>query len=388
MVEAVRRGNSFRAVARQFRVSLRTVQKWVERARGKRLDRVDFSTHSTRPIRIARKTETTIEQRILSLRTELRQQSALGEYGAAAIRRHLIDSAEIAEAAVPSERTINRILERHGVFDRTRRIRRAPPPLGWYLPEVAATDAELDSIDLVEGLALRGGTQIEVLNLTSLHGGLVNSWPHSGPTRAVMVVECLLEHWREFGLPSYAQFDNDTRFQGPHQHSDVISRVMRLCLSLRVTPVFAVPREHGFQNAIESYNARWQAKVWLRFEHTSEQALAVASGHYVDAVRQRSAARLDAAPTRRALPNNWTLDLQKHPTGRVIFLRRTSEQGRVALLGHSFDVSSTWVHRLVRCEIDLTKHRISIYALRRSQPEHQPLLAEHVYRLPKKPFQE
>jgi hypothetical protein len=39
------------------------------------------------------------------------------------------------------------------------------------------------------------------------------------------VVECLVEHWREFGLPGYAQFDNDTIFRGPHTHPDVVRRV-------------------------------------------------------------------------------------------------------------------------------------------------------------------
>jgi hypothetical protein len=292
------------------------------------------------------------------------------------------------ETAVPSERTINRILERHGIFDSRRRIRRTPPPPGWYVPEVAAGRAEVDSIDLVEGLALKGGIQIEVLNLISIHGGLVNSWPHSGSTRATMVVECLIEHWQAFGLPGYAQFDNDTRFQGPHQYPDVISRVMRLCLSLDVTPVFATPREHGFQNAIESFNGRWQAKVWARFEHDSQESLLATSARYITAVRQRTAARQDAAPTRRAFPKNWSLDLQKHPSGVIIFLRRTSDTGTVQLLGHTFTVTERWAHRLVRCQVDLRTHRIGFYGLRRSHPQEQPLLAEHEYRLPKKPFQE
>lgn len=388
MVEAVRRGRSQRSVAREFHVSLRTVQKWVVRAEGRRLDRVDFSTRPSRPGRVARKTDHVIERQILQLRSELREQSALGEYGAAAIRRHLVDVGGVSASSVPSTRTINRILERNGVFDGKRRVRRPAPPVGWYLPDACQRRAEIDSMDLVEGLALKGGIQIEVLNIISVHGGVVNSWPHSGSTPASMVVERLLEHWRQFGLPSYAQFDNDTRFQGPHQHRDVISRVMRLCLSLGVTPVFAPPREHGFQNAIESFNGRWQAKVWLRFDHDSEEALVGASHRYIVAVRQRSVARTDAAPKRRPFPSTWRLDLQKHPRGTIIYLRRASEQGRVELLGRTFDVSTDWPHRLVRCEVDLRARRIRIYGLRRQQHRVQPLLIEHAYQLPKRPFQE
>src|SRR4029453_6505337 len=97
---------------------------------------------------------------------------------------------------------------------------------------------------------------------------LVGSWPGAA-IHASTVREAILGHWRQFGLPDYAQFDNDTRFQGPHQHPDVISSVMRLCLSLQVVPVFVPPRETGFQATIESFNGRWQAKVWARFHHES-----------------------------------------------------------------------------------------------------------------------
>ena len=37
-------------------------------------------------------------------------------------------------------------------------------------------------------------------------------------------MKALTEHWRIFGLPAYAQFDNDTRFQGAHQFRNSIER--------------------------------------------------------------------------------------------------------------------------------------------------------------------
>ena len=49
MVAAVRRGQSLRAVARQFGVGVATVAHWVERTKGQRLDRVDWSDRSSVP---------------------------------------------------------------------------------------------------------------------------------------------------------------------------------------------------------------------------------------------------------------------------------------------------------------------------------------------------
>lgn len=164
---------------------------------------------------------------------------------------------------------------------------------------------------------------------------------------------------------------------------------MRLCLSLEVVPVFAPPRETGFQAAIESYNGRWQAKVWARFQHESLAALQAQSDRYIAASPpQAGAMRLEGAPPRRAFPQAWQLDLQAPPQGRVIFLRRTTEAGATSLLGHTFPIDPLWPHRLVRCEVDLQGSVIRVYALRRREPADQPLLRELPYTLPTRPFRE
>jgi hypothetical protein len=45
-------------------------------------------------------------------------------------------------------------------------------------------------------------------------------------------------------------------------------------------------------------------------------------------------------------------------------------------------VNPHWVHRLVRCEVDLDAAAIRFYALRRRDPTWQPLLHEAPYVLP------
>ena len=321
---------------------------------------------------------------MLTLRAELKDQSDLGEFGAGAIR----DALEARGARpLPSARTIGRILERRGALDGRRRARRPAPPPGWYLPDLAARRAELDSFDIVEGLVIRGGTDVEVLNATALYGGLVSSWP-MGLVTAEAAAEALTARWRADGLPAYAQFDNDTIFQGAHQHKDVVGRVARLCLGLGVTPVFAPPRETGFQAAIENYNGRWQAKVWARFTHESIDDLVSRSDKYVAAARVRSAARIEAAPPRRPFPEGWRLSLQAPLHGRIVYLRRTGETGAAELLGHRFEVDRAWPNRLVRAEVDLDAGRIRFYALRRRDPARQPLLREVAHRLPARRFRE
>lgn len=244
------------------------------------------------------------------------------------------------------------------------------------------------SISIVQGLVIEGGIHVEVLNAISLHGGLPGSWPCREIT-AKIVVPALIERWRQVGLPGFAQFDNDTRFQGPHSHPDAFGRVIRSCLGLGVIPVFTPPRETGFQASIESFNGRWQEKVWHRFHHASLPGLQGRSLRYIRAAQRNVAARVETAPKRRPFPKRWALNLQAPLNqGKVIFLRRTDSKGRVEFLGHRFVVSSHWLHRLVRAVVDLPRRRIDFFALRRRDPSDQPLLLRVPYRPPNKRFQE
>jgi hypothetical protein len=246
----------------------------------------------------------------------------------------------------------------------------------------------LDSFDIVEGLVLKDGPQVEVLNGVSLHGGLVVSWPTLAPVTAALTLTSLTEHWRLVGLPGYAQFDNDTIFQGTHRYPDALGRVIRLCLSLGVVPVFVPPREMGFQAMIESYNGWWQVRVWSRFQHANLEDLQYRSSRHVQALRQQRLARVEAAPERRAFPASWKLDLKKRPRGRLVFLRRSNGLSEVTLLGRTWQLGQVWPHRLVRCAVDLDKDKIRFFTLRRKEPTSQPQILEVDYRLPQRGFQD
>lgn len=323
-----------------------------------------------------------LEDAILATRKLLRESSDLGEYGDEAIRREL---SRLGTRNLPCTRTIARVLQRRGVLDRRHRVRRLPPPTGWYLPEVACGQEELDSFDFIEGLALEGGPHFDVLTSISLRGGVPDAWPLLDAT-AQPALGCVLERWKAMGLPCFAQFDNDLRFLGPRQHKDAIGRIARACLSLGVVPVFAPPREHGFQNDIEAFNGRWKAKVWNRFHFSHFDRLLDQSGRYIRACRVRHAARSESAPLRRKFPRKWVLDFDTAPSGRLIFLRRTTETGVLEVLGHRIQVDPVWSLRLVRSEVDLQAGRISLFGLRRRDPVDQPLLHQAAYEMPVRRF--
>jgi hypothetical protein len=312
---------------------------------------------------------------VVRLRRQLLEESTLGEHGREAIQREL----RTRGLEAPSVRTIDRILDRHGLLDGKARVRRPPPPRGWYLPRLAAGHCELDSFDVIEDLKIADGPLLEVLTGVSLHGGLALALPRQNIVSRT-VEEALVAFWRSFGLPAYSQFDNDTRFYGAHGKPDRLGCVVRRCLGLGVTPVFTPPRETGFQAAIEGFNGRWQRAVWRRFHHRSESELDRRSQAFLRALRDRLAARIEAAPARQPFPNSLP-SLDAPLRGRLIFLRRLSPGGSALLLGRSIAVSRPWAHRLVRAELDIDGDHMRFFALRRRDPLHQDLLREMPYRL-------
>jgi len=372
MVAAVRSGQSVRAVARHYKKSPCNVRKWVRRAQGCRLDRFDWSDRpagNPRPPRIS----AALEGAILRLRRWLHQHSALGECGAAAIHQAL----GARYPAVPCVRTIARVLARHGVV-RQRRVRRPPPPPGWHLPEVVAGRAELDACDFVEGLTFSRQRSFDVLTAISL-------WGHAATAHLIRprkhlrgTLQALTARWRRWGLPAYVQFDNDSIFQGSHGHPAHLGRIVHYCLCLNVVPVFAPPREQGFQNQIEGFNALWQAKVWHRRRHRNAAQLHTRSEAFLGAHRTKHALRLDAAPARVRFPAR----VPPQPSALcVIFLRRADALGVVTLGRRSFRLPTAYAHRLVRAEWRLDLAELSIFALHRSLPTHQPLLLQRSLQL-------
>lgn len=358
-------------MARQFKVARAVVSYWLLKAGDLALDQVDWSDQPPGPRCPANRTKPPTEDLILQARHDLRASSDLGNAGADAI---MLRFRELG-LEPPARATISRILVRRGALDGQRRVRRAPPPRGWYLPKLMSLKAELDSWDYIEDLKLKDGPLVQVLNVVAIHGGQVGSWCAVEATTS-MVLHYMDLHWQKWGLPDYAQFDNDLRFQGPHQHPDAVGRVIRHCWALGVIPVFATPREQGFQNAVESYNGRWENKVWHRFDHPDLAALQACSERFVTACQAHTQSRRELAPARRAWPAHQgpTPALAGPRTGTIIFLRRSNEDGVVSLLGRQFLVHPSWQHRLVRAEVDMPGHIIHFYTLRRKAPSEQPLV--------------
>ena len=81
-------------MAKQFRVSLATAQRWIVRAKDLPLDQVKWSDESHAPETPPKKTSVAMQQLISDLRKELADNSILGDRGALAI---FVRGSEVAD---------------------------------------------------------------------------------------------------------------------------------------------------------------------------------------------------------------------------------------------------------------------------------------------------
>lgn len=370
VVSWCRRGFSQRSAARHFRVSLATVQWWLRRAGDRALSQVSWQSRSSRPESSPTATPKSTQRTLCRLRRELAK-DALGFVGAQAV--HAAFRSLYPQQSAPCVRTIHRVLHAHGFMDVQGRPRTPPPPTCWYLPPARNAAEEVDSFDLIEGLGLGEAGTFEVFTGRALWGAPRLAIP-ARYWDARTIVTALHTHWQDRGAPGFAQFDNDLRFHGARHPAGSIGRVIRFCLQAGVVPVFAPPRESGFQASIEHFNGLWQQKVWDRFHFRSLDELRQRSARFVEAYTEHLRSKgVDERAPRHPLAE-IQIDYSTVPRGRVVFLRRTNAHGTVDILSHRIRADPHWPHRLLRCELDLPDQTLRCYRLRRRAPADQPLI--------------
>jgi hypothetical protein len=128
--------------------------------------------------------------------------------------------------------------------------------------------------------------------------------------------------------------------------------------------------------------------VWERFHFDSLPAVQKQSEKYVEAVRMKNQERYEASPTRWQLPKDWMLNYATKPKGQVIFIRRTTNEEYVEVMGHTWIVKGAGAHKLVRAEVDLMKNAMEFYRIRRREPNRHERIAIADYHVPNKTFHE
>lgn len=271
---------------------------------------------------------------------------------------------------LPGLRTIERVLYRHGLT--SPRIRLASPvtPDGYPAP-LADDSNRLHQIDIVGPFYLKGRRQRWYIYVCKdVFDGAI--YLKLCPSRRMdEVLSFLRDAWRQLGLPTQAQFDNAREFSGWGKSAHYLTRVIRLCLYLQVTPIFIPQRRPQRNGAVENFNGwfqpllfRWHFKRPGDLRRELERLTMTVNDHHIQPrLGQRTIAHYRRSKRLRKLPAKFNLSLEQLPIseGRVIFIRSVSARGTVTLLGQTFKIGRRYKYEYVKAVLDTQRQRLTVY---------------------------
>src|SRR5262249_24463500 len=205
-----------------------------------------------------------LERAILSIRRRLQARAMPATryalIGGTAIRAELT---ALGIRPVPAARTIERVLQRHGLT--APRVRLAPllPRQDYPGPQARASN-QLHEVDLVGPVYLKGGRHRYYIwvGKDAFDGAVCLRL--AGSRRVDEVLGFLGECWKDLGLPEQVQLDNARGLSGWGPAARRLSRVIRLCLHFGVGPVFIPAGEPQFNGGVENFNGWFQPRLFGR----------------------------------------------------------------------------------------------------------------------------
>jgi transposase InsO family protein len=320
---------------------------------------------------VARHIPPELERAILSIRRRLQAHAAPATryslIGATAIRAEL---KALGIRPLPCERTIQRVLQRHGLT--TPRVRLAPllPRQEYPGPQARASN-QLHEVDLVGPIYLKGSRHRYYIwvGKDAFDGAVCLRL--AGSRRMDEVLGFLGECWKDLGLPEQVQLDNARELSGWGPAARTLSRVIRLCLHFGVGPVFIPAGEPQFNGSVENFNGWFQPRLFdrrfsrpgdLRRELARLQE-AVNTQHVHPRLGGQTPAQHRRGLRLRKLPARFVVPTarQKLAAGRVTFIRRVSPAGTVTVLSQSYRVGKRHRGLYLRLVVDTGRGRLTAY---------------------------
>jgi putative transposase len=302
----------------------------------------------TRARHVTQQVPPELERAILSIRRRLQAHASPATryslIGAAAI---LAELKGLDIRTLPSPRTVERVLQRHGLTAPRERLPRLLPRQVYPAPQAQRSN-QLHEVDPVGPIYLKGRKRrYYILVCKDAFDGAV-CLRLAASRRMTEVLTFLGECWKSLGLPEQVQFDNAREVTGWGPGARYLSRVIRLCLRYGVVPWFIPPARPQRNGSVENFNGWFQPRLFeRRFARPGDLRRelarleeAVNTQHVHPRLGGLTPAQHRRRQRLRRLPQRFQAPTARLPiaAGRVIFIRQVSVTGAVSVLSQSFRV--------------------------------------------------
>jgi len=357
-------GEDPKAICASLKRSKSWLYKWLER----HLTGDENWNHSRgyQPLRSPRKTAPDTEEIVKMIRFNLYNRDVF--CGAQAIRWEMED---LGLKALPSIRTINRILSRQGLTHRRTGVYEAKGKVYPKLP--ALFPNQTHQADLVGPCYLKGPLRFYSYHVVDMATGRCGIQPSSSKS-AQSIIDAVWATWKRMGIPFNLQVDNDMSFYGSPTHPRGMGPLIRLCLHHKVEPWFIPLSEPWRNGVVEKFNDHYQQRFLDKIQMATQMDLTTESLAFEQ--RHNSSYRysklngktplraLEASPCKLRFPDGEKAPqhrLKKPVTGRYHLVRFIRGDRNLNVFGELFRLPPELQYEYVVATIDVKEQKLKLY---------------------------
>lgn len=373
--EAVRlhlQGEPKAEIARRLKKSRRWVYRWISRYDRKQGAK-SLENRSSAP----KHRKELYPQKIKDIVVQSRKARKAGhrKYPYALVSAEAIyyELRDLGVAPLPPPRTIHFWLKQAGEIEAQHRPCKAPNPTYPVLACQAVNDVH--ELDLKGPFYLQDNSQKYYLIVVRDVFGKKVALRVLKEKEMERIIDFLVETWPEIGLPKFLQMDNGLEFRGSNAYPRSLSRLVRVCLDVKVQPVFIPTSEPWRNGVIENLNGLIQrlflkAKTFKNEKQLCKEAqkleTCINTTHRLPALDGKTPNEFAAKALLHFLRSGYdwrkrNLHLVK---GKVTFIRLVRKSGRITLTGDDkFLVGKRYKWQYVQAIVTVQKKQLDFYLM-------------------------
>lgn len=359
-------------ISRRLKKSRRWVYRWVKRYDRNQGEK-SLTDHSSAP----KHRQEIYPQKIKDLVVKSRKARKAGrrKYAYALISAEAIyyELRDLGVSPLPPPRTIHFWLQQAGEIDQRQKPRKESYPTYPVLACAAVND--IHELDLKGPFYLKDNSQKYYLIVLRDVFGKKVALRILKEKEMEQIIDFLAATWQKIGLPKYLQMDNGLEFRGSNAYPRSLSRLMRVCLYVKVHAVFIPTSEPWRNGVIENLNGLIQ-RLFLKaktfpnekqlFKEAQKLETCINATHHLPALDGKTPNQFATKASIRFLSSEYSwrkrnLQLVK---GKVTFIRLVRKSGRITLAGNDkFLVGKKYKWQYVQAIVIVQKKQLGFYLI-------------------------
>jgi len=280
---------------------------------------------------------------------------------------------DLGVVPLPPPRTIHFWLKQAGEIDAQDKPHKESNPTYPVLPGRAVNDAH--ELDLKGPFYLKDSSQKYYLIVVRDVFGKRVALRVLKEKEMEWIIDFLVETWQKIGLPKFLQMDNGLEFRGSNAYPRSLSRLARVCLDVKVQPVFIPPSEPWRNGVIENLNGLIQrlfltAKTFKNekqlFKEARKLETCINTTHRLPALDGKTPDEFAAKAPLHFLRSgyDWRKRNLQLVKGKVAFIRLVRKSGRITLTADDkFLVGKKYKWRYVQAIVNVQKKQLDFYSM-------------------------